>query len=143
MTCLFRDFDVGIFCDTSISRFCKHFIFWITLDSRVWIQQFTFHRQCYLTCLWIKYNHFIKGTITSKLRKTKLFSQCPPAVHACTWIIVLQSIDRNIHLHWKFIRKVKNVICKRFSGKKLVLSWLWGVRHLIFAISFVLRNSRN
>ena len=51
-----------------ISRFCINFIFWFTLISHFWVQQFTFHRQCYLTCPWIKWNDFIKGTITSKLR---------------------------------------------------------------------------
>ena len=48
--------------------------------------------------------------------------------------IVLESGDVNIHLHWSFLRKVKSVICKRFSYNKLVLS-LYGhiVGHLIFA----------
>ena len=52
--------------------------------------------------------------------------------------IVLESIDLNIHLHWAFLRKVKSVICKRFSGNKLVLS-LYGhiVSHLIFASCYV------
>ena len=53
-------------------------------------------------------------------------------------IIVLESIDHNIHLHWAFLRKVKSVICKRFSDNKLVLS-LYGhnVSHLIFASCYV------
>ena len=33
-TCLFHDFDVRIFRDTWISRFCENLIFWITLISR-------------------------------------------------------------------------------------------------------------
>ena len=53
-------------------------------------------------------------------------------------IIVLESIGHNIHLHWAFLRKVKNVICKRFSGNKLVLSWYGhNVSHLIFASCYV------
>ena len=32
-TCLFHDFDVRIFRDTWISRFCENLIFWITLIS--------------------------------------------------------------------------------------------------------------
>ena len=53
-TCLFRHFDERTFRDTLISRICENFIFWITLISRFWVQQFTFHTQCYLTCLSIK-----------------------------------------------------------------------------------------
>ena len=52
----------------------------------------------------------MKGTETSKLTTTqqrdkmsivttKQFSQCPQAVHACKWIIGLESIDHNNHLH--------------------------------------------
>ena len=53
-------------------------------------------------------------------------------------IIVLESIGHNIHLHWAFLRKVKNVICKRFSGNKLVLSWYGhNVSHLILASCYV------
>ena len=37
-------------------KFCEKFMFWITLNSRFWVQQFTSHRQCYLTCLWTKQN---------------------------------------------------------------------------------------
>ena len=39
----------------------------------------------------ISYLDFIKGTITSKLRKTKHFSQCPQAVHACTPLLLFLS----------------------------------------------------
>ena len=58
---------------------------------------------------------------------------------SCLWgIIVLESIGHNIHLHWTFLRKVKNVICKRFSGNKLVLSWYGhNASHLIFASCYV------
>ena len=177
-----------------ISRFSENFIFWITLISHFWVQQFTCYRQCHLTSPWIKYNYFIRGNnVKSKKKATArlvstvtwpapnvsgfiaqlvehrtgnrqvtgsnpvevliffsgFFTQlhklrslwrsflhfhfisavhiwfisyiinsnnkavltiCPQAVHACTWIIVLESIDYNIRLHWNFFRKVKNVI---------------------------------
>ena len=47
------------------------------------------------------------------------------ALRACLWIIVLESIDHNIHLHWKFLRKEKHVISVNVgSGNKLILSQL-------------------
>ena len=51
---LFRDMFISRFGCAHISRSCENFIFWIILIWRFWVQQFTFHRQCYLTCLWIK-----------------------------------------------------------------------------------------
>ena len=64
------------FCDMFIARFCENFIFWTTLISRFGAAQFTFHWQCYLTCPWIKWIDFMKGAITSKLRKRNSGTKC-------------------------------------------------------------------
>ena len=50
---------------------------------------------------------YISSTVT-----TKQFSQCPQVVHACTWIIVLESIHHNIHLHGKVLPTEKMKIKK-------------------------------
>ena len=44
-------------------------------------------------------------------------------------IIFLKSIDNNIHLHWKFLRKVKNVISS--------VDYVHNVSHLNFALNYV------
>ena len=72
----FRDMLISRFWCAHISRhlnfaILRKFYILIHFNSHFWVQQFTFHRQCYLTCLWIKLNDFIKGTKASKLRKTK------------------------------------------------------------------------
>ena len=52
-TRLFRDFEVRIFRDTLISRFCGNFAFWVTLISRFWVRHNLFLCQFYSTCPWI------------------------------------------------------------------------------------------
>ena len=41
-------------------------------------------------------------------------------VHACTQLLFLSQLTTTSNC--KFLRKVNNVICRRFSGNKLVLS---------------------
>ena len=106
---------------------------------------------------------YISSTVT-----TKQFSKCPQVVHACTWIIVLESIHHNIHLHGKVLptEEMKSKKCDFVNVSVLINSFFldyWNhVSHLIhlifmscyvrdtycsrhfnFAIFFVSRNSRN
>ena len=82
----------------------------------------------------IKIKKYARAPVT-----TKQFSQCPQAVDACTWIIVLESIDHKIHLHWKFLRKEKTCDFVNVSVviKSFFLYYGHNVSYLIFALCYV------
>ena len=58
---VFRDFEVRIFRDTLISRFCENFAFRLSLISRFWVRHTLFLCQWYLTCPWIWSNNLINN----------------------------------------------------------------------------------
>ena len=78
---------------------------------------------------------YISSTVT-----TKQFSQCSQVVHACTWIIVLESTHHNIHLHGKVLPTEKMKIKKcDFVNVSVVmpsffLDYSYNVSHLIHLI---------
>ena len=87
-TRLFRDFEVRIFRDTLISRFCENFAFWFALISRFWVRQTLFHWQCCLTCPWIwsnlinnvQINRNATGYVNSNVSVKSKVQHPPPGI---------------------------------------------------------------
>ena len=89
--------------------------------------------------IFISFPQFIYDLFRISLTVTKQFSLCPQAFHACTWIIVLESIDYNIHLHWKSLRKIRKYDLVNVSVviNFFLLNYGHDVSHLIFASCYV------
>ena len=94
----------------------KFYIFWISLISRFWVFQFTFYKHLFeLNKITLSKERNVKINKNATARPNvnsnnkavltmSISSSCLYVNHR------LESIDHNIHLHWKFLRKVKHVI---------------------------------
>ena len=93
-TCLFHDFDVRIFRDTWISRFCENLIFWITL-----ITGFEHHNLNFM-------GNNVKIAKHNSGTKCQLYNKAvfTTSTSSSSYLYVnFESIDHNIHLRWKFL----------------------------------------